>query len=76
MSAPVCLYQEVCRHYKTGDNKPKNHDVRNKYPCKQWLAMDCEKMWLLVELQEFATGEIVSCEVAKVRRLTIEDISP
>ena len=64
-----CFIQEICQHYLTGDNKPNNHDVRNKYPCKRWLAMDCEKMPLLAELGEYATGTVMMCDLAKIKRI-------
>jgi len=68
----LCHLQEICQHFITSDNKPKNHDVRSKFPCQHWLAMDCEKMMLLIELNTFATGEIVSCNIEKIRRIKKE----
>ncbi len=72
MSAKLCSQQEFCHHYKTGDNKPHNHDIRNKYPCLHWLALDCEKMLLLAELQGWTTGEIMSCDISKITRIKRE----
>ncbi len=65
----LCFCQEFCLKYETGDTKPKNHDVRNKWPCKRWLAMDCEKIWILGELQEFTTGKVFACETDKIKKI-------
>ena len=35
----LCPCQEDCVHYDSGDNKPKNHDVRNKYVCMKYVKM-------------------------------------
>ena len=68
MSAKLCSEQEFCRHYTDG-SKRRSHHIRIINPCNHWLAMDCEKMMLLAELQEFTTGEIIACDIAKVYRL-------
>ncbi len=69
MSPKLCLYQEVCQHYKTGDSKPNNHHVRATIPCKYWLAMDCGKIGELSVLQEFTTGDVMACNIEKRKRL-------
>ena len=68
MSAKLCSQQELCRHY-TDSSKRKVHHIRITNPCKHWLALDCEKMLILAELQEFTTGEIMACEIAKINRI-------
>jgi len=67
-----CFCQELCSHYNVGDNKPPNHDVRTKYPCRHWLAMDCEKIFALAELQEYCTGQPMACKIDKIHRLKKE----
>ena len=64
----LCHLQEICQHFITSDNKPKNHDVRSKYPCQRWLAMDCEKMMIVLELEKFTTGKVTSCNIEDVKR--------
>ncbi len=68
MSAKLCSEQEFCRHYTDG-SKRRVHHIRLNNPCRHWLAMDCEKMMLLVELQEFCTGEVTVCDISKIARL-------
>ena len=67
----MCLVQEICRHYTNGINK-RGHYPRVTTPCTRWLLMDCEKIGELSILQEYATGEVMACEVAKIRRIKKE----
>ena len=69
MSLPKCPMQEICQHYTTGDNKPKNNDVRHKISCYKWITMECEKIGILAELQEYATGEVMACNLEKIRKI-------
>ena len=72
MSLRLCLVQDVCGHFATGDNRPHNHQVRVTIPCQRWMAMDCEKLPLLAELQEFTTGQIFACNIEKIRKIKRE----
>ena len=63
-----CPIQDLCQHFETGDNKPHNAHVRLIIPCTHWLAMACEKMQVLAELTQWATGEKFACNIKKVRR--------
>jgi len=60
-----CPIQEVCRFYTSGDNKPPNNDVRQKFPCKKWLDLSCE---MGVKLQEFISGKPIACNLEDVKR--------
>jgi len=64
MSLIQCPVQECCIHYETGDNKPKNNDVRNKYRCRKYVR-GCE-MALYVETQ--IMGLTVACDINKGKR--------
>lgn len=64
----LCPIQEVCRKFKTGDNKPPNNDVRDKYPCKSFLDMSCD---MGLRLQEWIDGP-VACNLEKIRRIKKE----
>ena len=68
MSSPLCSQQEFCRHFTDG-SKRKVHHIRITNPCRHWLELDCEKMMLLVELQEFTTGEVMACPIEKHNRI-------
>ncbi len=61
MSLKLCPCQDVCIHYESGDNKPKNNDVRNKFVCSKYLK-GCEYS-MYVETQ--IMGLTVSCEIDK-----------
>ena len=61
----ICPLQDVCKHFKSGDTKPPNHHVRATIPCTHWIILDCEKMMPLVEVYQWASGEIFACELAK-----------
>ncbi len=61
----TCRLQEDCPHFTTGDNKPRNHDVRHKHPCKQYLAMSCR---MPLEISYFY-GEEVACDLGKIARI-------
>lgn len=63
----LCPIQDLCLHYKSG-NKPPNHDVRSKVPCKSFLNMSCEES---VRIQIFL-GETLACNIKKVRRIKKE----
>jgi len=62
MSLSKCPIQDICRHFSTGDRKPKNHDVRDKFPCTKFIDMSCE---LTVEIQTWAMGLVIACKVGK-----------
>ncbi len=62
MSLFKCPIQDICQHFSTGDSKPKNHDVRDKFPCTKFLDMTCI---LSVEIQVWAMGLIIACEIKK-----------
>ncbi len=68
MSAKLCIAQEICQHY-TDNSKSKVHHIRITNPCQHWVSMDCEKMLLLAELQEWTTGEVMVCNIEKGRRI-------
>ena len=55
--------QDLCVDYTSGDNKPPNHDVRNKVPCSQFIALSCSA---LVEILP-KVGESVACNVEEVK---------
>ena len=58
----VCPIQENCRQYETGDNKPTNHDVRHKHPCRKWLDMTCV---MGLELYKHYFGNYPACSIRK-----------
>ena len=59
-----CPIAEVCLHYSSGDNKPRNNDVRHKYPCVKFLDYSCEES---VRIQLFL-GETLACKVEKRKK--------
>jgi len=61
----TCPTQELCLHFESGDNKPKNHDVRNKFPCVKFLDMSCEES---VRIQLYL-GETLACDINKISRI-------
>ncbi len=61
-----CPLQELCRDFNTGNNKPPNHDIRNKEICKHWLDMSCSA---IPELYKKIKGKAPSCEIDKVKRI-------
>lgn len=63
MSLTNCPLSEVCPYYTSGDNKPPNHDVRSKTPCKLFLDMSCEES---LRIQRFI-GETLACPINKRR---------
>lgn len=64
----LCPMQESCQHFATGDNKPKNHDVRNKFPCQLWLSMRCSQMFALYDIIEYCYGvRLGACDIGKVK---------
>ena len=65
----ICLVQDLCRHFKSGDRKPPNHHVRETIPCVHWIALDCEKIQSLVEVYQYATGEEIACDLKKIQRI-------
>ncbi len=60
----LCPVQDVCVHFTTNDNKPKNHDVRNKYICTKYLEM-CE---LAVGYERDIMGKTIACKISKSRK--------
>ncbi len=62
----LCAIQDVCLDFTTGDNKPKNNDVRNKVPCVSWLDMSCETG---LDIYFKIKGEYPACNIKKIRRL-------
>ena len=69
MSSELCPVQDVCIHYKITSRFPPNNDVRNKFPCYKWITMECSKMGALAELQEYATNEVMACNIEKIRKI-------
>ena len=61
----VCPIQDLCLYFETGDNKPKNHDVRNKFPCTKFLDMSCEES---IRIQLYL-GETLACDIGKINRI-------
>ena len=61
----TCPIQELCLYYDSGDNKPKNNDVRHKYPCKKFIDMTCEES---IRIQLFL-GEEIACDIEKIKRI-------
>ena len=64
-----CFVQDICQHYTTGDNKLKGHDTRHHLSCYKWITMECEKIGALAELQEYATGKVMACDIEKIRKI-------
>ncbi len=62
MSLKICPIQELCIMYKSGGRKPPNNDVRNKIPCKLFLAVSCE---LSIRIQQEAMGLAPSCRIKR-----------
>ncbi len=62
----LCLLQDLCLEYTTGDNKPKNNDVRDKVPCEGWVTMSCDAY---VTIYYKLKGEYPNCNIEKIRRL-------
>ena len=62
----LCALQELCLEFTTGDNKPKNNDVRNKMPCSKWVDMSCDAY---VTIYFKLKGEYPSCNIKKRERL-------
>ena len=62
----TCPIQETCNHYNIGD-KRRTHHRRLTEVCQQYLAMDCPKMMLLVELELWAFGKETACNLEKIR---------
>ena len=61
MAHKLCPCQEVCCHYKSGSNKPNNHDVRNKYICRDYTK-GC-KLAFFYEYE--IMGLTISCDINK-----------
>jgi len=64
----TCPIQELCNHYTNG-SKRRSHHIRLTDPCNHWLAMNCEKMAILAELTEYATGKVFACNISKIKRI-------
>ena len=58
-----CPLHEECLEYESGDNKPPNHDVRNKYPCSKFIAMSCPALLEILPM----VGEDMSCNREEVK---------
>ncbi len=63
MSHRLCPCQDACIHYKTGSNRPNNHDVRNKYVCSRYVKM-CE---MAVYYETEIMGLTIACDINKRR---------
>ena len=59
MSFLKCPCQEFCIHFTTGDSKPKNNDVRDKYICKKYLK-GCEHS---LYVETMIMGLVVACKI-------------
>ena len=59
--ARMCDLQHACVKYETGDNKPRNNDVRDKYPCKKFVQSNC-KMYLTWAHHQ---GYTIACRIKK-----------
>lgn len=69
MTAPrKCDEQLTCVSYISGDSKPPNHDVRDKYTCKHWLLLDLKKC----QKVRARYGEI-ACDIKKTKRIKDEN---
>lgn len=66
LSLKNCPIADICQMYDTGDNKPHNHDVRNKIPCKAFLDFSCI---LSITIQQEAMGLTIACDLDKIKRL-------
>jgi len=60
MSLKKCPVQDICIHYTTGDRKPPNHDIRDKYVCKAFKKDNCE---MALYVQTEIMGLTVACKV-------------
>ncbi len=61
----TCPIQDLCQHFGCGDNKPRNNDVRNKFPCVKFLDMSCAES---IRIQIFL-GETLACNLEKIKRV-------
>ncbi|KKN74991.1 hypothetical protein LCGC14_0384930 [marine sediment metagenome] len=59
MAYKLCPVQEACIHYKSGSNRPNNHDVRNKYVCSRYVK-GCE---MAVFYEREIMGLIIACKI-------------
>lgn len=57
----TCPIQEDCKWFTTGDNKPPNHDVRDKYLCILFKRGKC------AEQHDIQEGP--ACNIKKMNRL-------
>ena len=64
MSQRLCPAQDVCCHYKTGSNRPNNHDVRNKYVCQRYVKMCEHAVYYETEIM----GLTIACEIKKGKK--------
>lgn len=59
MSLKLCPVQEVCQFYRPWDNKPPNHDVRDKYICKKYIG-GCEHA---LYVESVLMGLTIACPI-------------
>lgn len=59
----LCSCQENCIHYRSGNRKPPNNDVRNRYVCSRYVKM-CE---MAVYYETQIMGLTVACDMNKRR---------
>ena len=67
----LCKQQFHCTPYTNGSSS-RDHFARDNEACKNWLAMDCEKMEAVIELHQYTTGRPVVCNIEKIRRIKKE----
>lgn len=63
-----CLHSEYCRHYTDGVNRKSDHHIRVTKPCTKYLALSCEKMSLIMEMETFCTGKEQACSIGKRKK--------
>jgi len=54
-----------CKHYSSGDNKPPNNDVRDKFACIHYTSMKCPVIDAICKLEEYALDKPVACKIKK-----------
>ena len=62
----ICPIQYSCSGYGPVGREPPNNDIRDKYPCKGWLKIDCE---MGLRLYKHYTGKYPACKVNKDRKI-------
>ena len=61
MAYKLCLVQEACIHYKSGSNRPNNHDVRNKYACSRYVKGCNHAIYYETQIM----GLIIACKIKR-----------